>query len=201
MKSLNRLELFYYHGSKTKNIEILKPSMSIHGDDYVYLTTSKAVALIYTVNAIEVYFKQNYLECNQKFQPWYSYGFDENQIPVIEEYYPNATYETYHNQSGYIYICEKPKTYSNPTNIHNAIVTKEHVKIIDSIFIPDIYDEILKLEKDGVIKIKRYENMTDSYLSHIYNMIRTDIDKYQLIENPNHNYTIFLKAKLPFLFK
>lgn len=36
----------YYHSSKTQGIKMLKPSKSEHDNEYVYLTTSKAVALI-----------------------------------------------------------------------------------------------------------------------------------------------------------
>ena len=73
----------YYHGSKTSGIKKLIPSKSLHNDDYVYLTTNKAVALIYTVNAIESFFEENGLIKPDKFQPWYSYGFNKESIPII----------------------------------------------------------------------------------------------------------------------
>jgi hypothetical protein len=139
----------YFHGSKFMEIKTLIPDISLHGDKYVYLTTSLEVALIYTVNAIESYYEENHLVKSEKFQPWFSYGFNKEKIPVIEEYYPNATKETYSNKPGYIYICEELKNISNPTNIFNAVVTKEEVNIKDVIYVEDVYKKVLDLEKQG----------------------------------------------------
>ena len=191
----------YYHGSKTPNIKILHPNMSLHKEMYVYLTENIAVALIYTVNAIEVFFDQKNIKKPEVFQPWYSYGFDQFQIPVIEEYYPNATIETYSGKSGYIYLCEKPKSISNPTKIPTVFVTQEPVKTIEEIFIKDVYQEMLKYEKQGLLKINRFENNSDKFNEHILGMIKEDIHKYDLLKNVNHPYGVFLRAKFPVLFK
>lgn len=189
----------YYHGSKSKDIKILHPYLSLHDEKYVYLTSNKAVALIYTANAIEVFYTKNNLVNSEKFQAWYSYSFD-NDIPVLEEYYPNAIFETYNNQTGYIYECESPNTFDNPTNIKCAIVTKDNVKTTKEIHVQNIYEEILKMEQLGLLKIRKFEDMPKNYLNRIYSLIQEDIVKYDLINNPSHNYCVFLKSKFPFLF-
>jgi hypothetical protein len=193
-------KLTYYHGSKTRGIQKLIPDYSLHGQKYVYLTTSFEVALIYTVNAIESFYDENNFDKPDKFQPWYSYGFNKDKVPVIEEYYPDATRKTYENKTGYIYVCKEPKKFSNPTNIHNAIVTKEEVHINSVISIDNIYAKMLELEKKELLLIKRYQEMSKEYLKNIYKMIKQDIKKYDLINKPAHNYTVFLKSKFPFLF-
>ncbi|MDD3122340.1 MAG: hypothetical protein PHC62_02365 [Candidatus Izemoplasmatales bacterium] len=190
----------YYHGSKVQGIKTLYPNLSLHNEKYVYLTTNKAVALIYTVNAIESFYEANNLKKPSNFQPWYSYGFDKELVPVIEEYYPDATIETYSGKSGYIYVCKQPKNYENPTNIHCAIVTKEEVYTLEEYYIKDVYKEILEMEKLGLIKIKRYEFNCESYLNNIYSMIKDDIEKNSLNTDLESNYSIFLRAKFPSLF-
>ncbi|MDC7242883.1 MAG: hypothetical protein PQJ44_02755 [Sphaerochaetaceae bacterium] len=190
----------YYHGSKTSGIKELQPNFSMHGEKYVYLTTNRAVALVYTVNAIERFYEDNKLEKPEEFQPWYSYGFDKEKLPVFDEYYPNAVKETYKGKSGFIYICEEPKDFSNPTNIYCAIVTKSSVKTIKEEYIEDVYEEILKLEKQGLCKIRRFEEAKEKYLNKIESYIKEDIEKYNLNEDVNHNYGVFLRAKFPHLF-
>lgn len=189
----------YYHGSKTSGIRKLIPNYSLHGQKYVYLTISFEVALIYTANAIESFYDENNFDKPDKFQPWYSYGFNKDKFPVIEEYYPDATRKTYENKTGYIYICKEPENINNPTNIHNAIVTKEEVYTKDVICIQNIYAKILELENKGLLVIKRFEEMSEEYLNNIYKMIKQDINKYDLSNKPTHNYTVFIKSKFPFL--
>lgn len=190
----------YYHGSKTTGIKIIKPNLSIHGKEYTYLTTSKVVALIYTVNAIESFYEDNNITKPSSFQPWYSYGFNKNLIPVIDEYYPNATYETYSNKSGYIYICKEPTEYTNETNIHCAITTPEEIVVIKEIYIPNVYEKLLEYEKEGLLKIRKYEETSKEYLDKIYSYITDDIKKYKLLEESSSNYSIFVRTKFPFLF-
>lgn len=191
----------YYHGSKRGNIKVLKPNYSMHGEKYVYLTTNKAVALIYTVNAIEKFYEDNNLVKPSEFQPWYSYGFNKDKLPRLEEYYPDAIKETYSKKSGYIYVCKKPLKLENPTNIYCAYVTKENVEILEVIFVEDVYQELLEYEKLGLLEIKMYKDNTEKFQNMIEGYIRDDIIKYKLLENPSNSYTIFLKSKFPHLFK
>ncbi|MDC7243618.1 MAG: hypothetical protein PQJ44_06750 [Sphaerochaetaceae bacterium] len=191
----------FYHGSKISDIKELIPNYSLHNEKYVYLTTNKAVALIYTVNAIEKYYEDNNLEKPSFIHPWYSYGFNKNRLPVIEEYYLNATKETYSGKSGYIYICDVPNEYSNPTNIYCAVVTKEKVKTVHEEYIEDVYEEILKYEKMGLLKIRYFKDNSEAFQKRIDDYIKDDIKKYKLLENTENNYYVFLKAKFPYIFK
>ncbi len=190
----------YFHGSPIKDISVLKPSQSLHDQPYVYLVTNKVVAMIYCSNAIQCFYEDNDLEKPDKFQSWYSYGFNKEGVPVIEEYYPNAFFETYKGRSGFVYTCKEPSTKSNPTNIYCAFTTKEEVIVLNQEMIEDLYDAFLTYEKEGKVVIKRYSEMSKEYLQRIYDMIREDIETYDLRNKPEDNYTVFLKAKFPELF-
>jgi hypothetical protein len=190
----------YYHGSKKSRISTLCPNMSIHGDKYVYLTTKREVALIYTVNAIESYFEKKGLEKPEKFHPWYSYGFSKGKLQ-IDEYYPNAFKETYKGKFGYLYLCSEPKQdISNKTNIFCAVTTKEDISVIEEIYIDDLYKEFLELESKGVIEIRRYKNWTRKQIHDIENSIKGTIEHFDLYNKPEYHYTLFLKEKFPKLF-
>lgn len=191
----------YFHGSKVSGIKELKPNLSSHDDSYVYLTTNRSVALIYTVNAIERFYEINNLDKPSEFQPWYSYGFDKDKNLVIEEYYENAFVDTYKGKSGYIYTCKEPKEYNNPTNIFCAITTKENVEVLHEEYIEDVYEELNRLIEIKEIKLIGYHQRTQKSLEYIDKMILEDIKKYDLINNPDSNYSVFLRAKFPHLFK
>jgi len=191
----------YYHGSKTPGIQTLYPNLSIHGEKYVYLTTKKEVALMYTVNAIESFFEKHNLVKPNQFHPWFPYGF-KHGILQINEYYPNAFEETYKGKSGYLYTCSEPlHDISNQTNIFCAITTKEKIEVLKETFIEDIYAELLELESKGLIMIKRYKDWTDKQLKGIEQSILDEIERLDLLNQPDHHYTIFLRHKFPNLFK
>ena len=92
---------------------------------------------------------------------WGPYGFNRDGKLYVEEYYPNAFIDTYKNVSGYIYRVKCVIDSGFETNIPNAVTSKDAVKVFDVEYIEDAYEEILKAEKEGLIKIVRFEEMTD----------------------------------------
>ena len=197
---LSKNKTTYYHGSKTSGIKTLYPNMSIHGEKYVYLTTEREVALIYTVNAIESFYEKRNLEKPNKFHPWYSYGFSKGKLQIVE-YYKNAFEDTYKGKSGYLYKCSEPvNDISNKTNVFCAVTTKEDIEVLDEMYIDDIFIELLKLESEGFIEIRRYEDWTVKQISEIEKSIKDTINHFDLHNKPNNHYTIFLRNKFPKLF-
>ncbi|MGN0973204.1 MAG: hypothetical protein ACI4OT_00520 [Bacilli bacterium] len=62
----------------------------------------------------------------------------------IQEYYPNATYETYHGVSGYIYSTDSIPNVEKQEDIPNAFHTSENVEVTHCEYIEDAYKEIQK---------------------------------------------------------
>ena len=184
-----------YHASQIGNIRILEPRVSNHNTPLLYFSEKRENVLVYLSNAVEKYCKETGFVHNSKWHKWASYGFEPNGTLRLDEYYPNATKDTYKGVSGYIYrsnnICETEKN----INISNVITTSKAVPVIGAEFIEDAYAEILKAEKSGLIKIRRFEDMSDKMLAWIKNTIKSE---YAQAENePDYRY--FLKAKFPFL--
>jgi hypothetical protein len=194
------IERTYYHGSKIRGLQSLTPSISIHKENYVYLTTSKMVSLIYCVNAIESFYEKEGLEKPEKFHPWYSYGFRNGKL-VLEECYPNALQETYENKEGIIYKCSPPQNVSNPTNIYCAYVTTEQVKVLEEIVYKNIYSTILEFEQKGLLEIRRFEELASTEKERIDQSILDSFKHFDLKSKPEYNYTVFLENKFPHLFK
>lgn len=187
--------MLYYHASKISGIKILEPRISNHDIPLIYFSTKRENVLVYLSNAIEKCCKEKGFNHQSKWHKWASYGFDTDGILTLDEYYPNAIENTYKGVSGFIYYVDTIQKNENSINISNAITTSEPATIIDVEFIEDAYSEILKAAEAGLIKIRRYEDMSDKMLSWIENTIKNE---YANAEN-EPDYRFFLEEKFDFI--
>lgn len=151
--------------------------------------------MVYLSNAIEKHCKEKGFIYNEKWHKWASYGFEPDGTLRLDEYYPNAIEDTYKGVLGYIYSAEDICENGNDINISNAVATSKPVTVTDVEFIKDAYLEILKAAESGLIKIRRYEDMSDKMLSWIENTIKNE---YAEAKN-EPDYRCFLKAKFDFI--
>lgn len=187
--------MLYYHASQIGGIDVLEPRVSNHNAPLIYFSTKRENVLVYLSNAVEKYCKETGFSHSDKWHKWASYGFDANGILTLDEYYPNAIEDTYKGVSGYIYYVESIQEDENSINISNAVTTSKPAIVTNVEFIEDAYSEIIKASEAGLIKIRRYEDMSDKMLSWIENTIKNE---YANAENqPDYRY--FLKAKFFFL--
>ena len=189
------MSLLYYHASQTAGIKVLEPRVSNHNTPLIYFSTKRENVLVYLSNAVEKYCKETGFVHNGKWHKWASYGFELDGTLRLDEYYPNAIEDTYKGVSGYIYSAEAICENENGINISNAVSTSKPVTVISIEFIEDAYSEILKAAESGLIKIRRYEDMSDKMLAWIENTIKNE---YEEAEN-EPDYRCFLKAKFDFL--
>lgn len=187
----------YYHASQTADIKVLKPRVSNHNTPLIYFSTKRENVLVYLSNAIEKYCKESGFIHNGKWHKWASYGFEPDGTLRLDEYYPNAIEDTYKGVSGYIYSAEDIYENEDSINISNAVATSKPVIVTDVEFIEDAYSEILKAAESGLIKIRRYEDMSDKMLAWIENTIKNE---YAEAEN-EPDYRCFLKAKFDFVWR
>lgn len=185
----------YYHASQTADIKVLEPRISNHNTPLIYFSTKRENVLVYLSNAIEKHCKEKGFIYNGKWHKWASYGFEPDGTLRLDEYYPNAIEDTYKGVSGYIYSAEDICENGNDINISNAVATSKPVTVTDIEFIEDSYYEILKAAESGLIKIRRYEDMSDKMLSWIENTIKNE---YAEAKN-EPDYRCFLKAKFDFI--
>ena len=185
----------YYHASETGGIQYLKPQISNHRIPLVYFSLKRENALIYLSNAVEKYCRSTGYVHNGPWHKWASYGFTENGILRLEEYYPNAVEDTYKGVAGYIYSTDIVPDIRKIEEIPYAAVTEQIVRVQNCEYIPDAYVAIMEAVNNGKIVLQKYEDMNERQLQ----WIRTVIEKeYQ--ENTQHEeYRYFLKAKFMFL--
>ena len=151
----------FYHASPIKGIVQLEPRISNHGIPLIYFSKKRENVLVYLSNAVEKYCKETGFAYEGTWQKWGPYGFTKDGMLCLEEYYPNALVSTYKGVSGYIYSTETIVDSGFQVNIPDAATSSLPVPVTGVEFVPDAYEAILQAEKEGLIVIRRYEEMTD----------------------------------------
>lgn len=179
-----------YHGSNTPNIKTLEPRLADHDRPYIYMTTIDVVSAFYICNAVE---KPYY---------WFPYGFTKDNIPVYHELYPNAFKEISQNKRGYLYEVNAEENQIIPfKNIPCARLGIEPIDVVECIEISDAYAYFMECEKQGRLKIGRFEDKTEKQLENWYAMIIGYLEEKNMADKPNCSYAEFIKEKLPFVWE
>jgi len=184
-----------YHASAVPGIDVLQPHVSNHDQPLVYLSSRRENVLVYLSNAVEKHCRENGFAWNGPWYKWASYGFSREGRLVLEEYYPNATQETYKGVCGYIYHASETPFQEVMKDIPHAYISRQPVAVCGCECIPDAYDALLKAEAEGLLTIRRYVDMSDQTLAWLKKVIPREYDKAQ--QHPD--YRCFLQSKFSFL--
>ena len=187
----------YYHASQKKNIKVLEPRISNHNKPLVYFSNKKENVLVYLSNAVEKFCKENNFKYNGIWSKWASYGFTKDGILELQEYYPNATYETYKGVSGYIYSVKEIPGIEKQKDIPNAFHTNKSVNVYDCEYIDDAYERIQDEIRKGNIVLVKYEEFIKTKKEWLYKTIQKEYD--EAIDHPEYRH--FLTSKFPFIKK
>lgn len=181
----------YYHASGIKDISTLEPRVSNHKIPLIYFSKKCENVLVYLSNAIEKYCIEQGFKYSGIWQKWSTYGFDKDGIQRIEEYYPNALFDTYKGVSGYIYFAEIVEDSGFLTQIPDAVTSEKPVVVNGCEYIEDAYEAILTAEKQGLVRITRYHELSEKMMNWIKETMTKEYE--QASEHPE--YRFFLEAK------
>lgn len=181
----------YYHASEEGGITQLKPRMSEHQIPLVYFSTRRENVLVYLSNAVKRYAVENGFRYAGKWKKWATYGFDQDGVQRIEEYYPNALADTYQGVGGYIYYARHVESCGSQIQIPNVVASEKPVYVDGCERIPDAYDAILAAQKQGLIRITRYGELSEAMRQWLAKTIREEYRN--ACDHPE--YRFFLKGK------
>ncbi len=181
----------YYHGSKTNDLKVLEPRVSNHGIARVYFSQKRENILVYLSNAIEKYCKETGFPDQDHYTTWASYSFTKEGILRLEEYYPNATYDVYKGESGYIYSVKDVPNVEKQSDIPFAYHTTSSVEIDDCEFVPDAYEAIMQAVDEGKIVLQTYDEFIKVKEDWLNKIIKREYEKDDI--SPDYKY--FLEAK------
>ncbi len=173
----------------------MEPRTSNHNIPLVYFSVKRENTLVYLSNAVEKYCVETGYKHIGKWHKWGSYGFTQNGILRLEEYYPNATYDTYKGVSAYIYSTNLLSDAEELKGIPFAFTAGHSVAVENCEFIPDAYEEIMKAAENNEIVLEKYEDMNRKKLEWVKNTV---LQEYNDIQS-TYEYKYFLVEKFPFL--
>lgn len=180
-----------YHASPISGLTELCPRVSNHGKPLVYLSERRENVLVYLSNAIEKCCREEGFEHKGIFTKWGSYGFNSEGVLVLDEYYPNATYETYKGVEGYIYSASESNATVDLEGVPFAKVAEGAVRVVSCEYIHDAYEALKEAEEAGRIVLTRYEDNSGDKAEWIR---RTVLAEYREAEG-KPEYRFFLERK------
>lgn len=183
----------YYHASSVAGITELEPRISNHKIPLIYFSKKRENVLVYLSNAVEKYCKETNFQHDGTWQKWASYGFDKDGIQRIEEYFPDALENTYKGVSGYIYTVERIDESDFNLQIPDASASSMPVKVLTAEYVPDAYLAILDAERNGLVRLLRYEDMTDKHQAWLKETIRREYE--ESLDHPDYRH--FLRGNFP----
>lgn len=155
----------FYHASDIANLQELKPQSSVYIENpTLYFSSKMENVLIYLANPVKKFYEQKYGKSNQIFQKFATYGFNKEKLLTIDEYYPNALEENFGDVSGYIYEIEADPNSLCENKIPFVYSTNQQQKVVKSTYVPNALDLVLKFEQKGLIKINRFETLSEKKL-------------------------------------
>lgn len=181
-----------YHASPISGLTELSPRISNHGKPLVYFSEKRENVLVYLSNAVEKCCREEGLEHKGIFTKWGSYGFNSNGLFVLDEYYPNATYETYKGVEGYIYHVSESNEAAALEGVPFAKVSQEPVRVDGCEYVTDAYEALREAEAAGKIVLTRFEDNSPGKIEWIK---RTILNEYREAED-KPEYRFFLERKL-----
>jgi len=106
----------------------------------------------------------------------------EDGMPVYDESLKNCLLEFYGGVKGYIYTCTGDFETDENTTIKHAVISKEPVNIQDVDIVDDAYERILQYEREGLLIINHFENLSDEQKISDRNMILGAINRLELLK-------------------
>ena len=140
-----------YRGTKISGLKVMKPNLVNHDKPYVYATTDKIEAIIYSVKGGNF----NYTNI---------YGYDDNNNRCLVERKKNYL-ERIYNITGRYYILDDTNFQKhNELGVgDNEYISSVPVKVIEEVKIDNVWDYFKKLESNGCLKIYRYPTRPETY--------------------------------------
>lgn len=144
---------------------------------------------MYLSNAVEKHCRENGFVHDGVYTKWGPYGFNMEGILVLDEYYPNASRETYEGVSGYIYSAAE--TGKPMEDIPFAFVTGKPVEVLNCEFVEDAYAELLRAAEQGKIIMNSYESNSPQKRKWIEKTVREEYND----PKSTAEYKYFLRCK------
>ena len=179
------MKRYLYHGSIVPNItELITNAKSHDGKSNVlYLTDNLPYSLFYIWDSKHNLKKGKHVTCGIK-----------NGIVYYEEQFENQLKRFYDGVSGFVYVVGNSDDFKQVSDRESMWFSVNKVLVCDTIYVPNVYDEIQKYVAEGKIKITKYSDMDKGKIKMLYDHISERIVRDGLLDNPESEDAVFYKT-------
>lgn len=135
---------YVYHGSSKPNLKVIKPYISTHQKEWVYACASRAISTIFLSN------KGNDL--------YYLLSGDGVNYPVELVERKEGMFKEIFNCDGYIYKLSAINFKGGCTSWSAEYISEKEEEVLETIYVNNVYEELIQLDKEGLIKLYLYPN-------------------------------------------
>lgn len=180
---------YLYHGTVIPNIKILNAVSSLHGggeQKIVYLTDNRAYSLFYIWDSV------HNLKKGKHVTAWIKDG-----IVYYEEQFPEQLKAFYDGVSGYLYRVENNASFRSVQNRESMWYSTENATVESVEYIRNVYDALSEYQKEGKLKIVRFEEVEKSRIDDLYSRMADSVASGLLTEMPNDPDALFYQKYFP----
>lgn len=179
--------MILYHGSNVSGIKCLRPGISNHGKPYVYLTHSPVLAAIYAHNPLT------------RPNGFFTYWLDKDGTLCYDEYFENQLETIYAGQRGFVYECqgEFPQLEKMPW----VYLSEKAVPVTACVEIPDLCAELLRYEREGLLRVRRWHQVSENQRRVWENVVRRSLAGTDLTSASGQEYASYIRAHFPNMSK
>ena len=177
---------FLFHGSFASGIETVHANSKLHGTEdttVVYLTANPAYALFYIWDAAHNKRSGKYVTC-----------FIKNGKVYYEEQFPGQLKAFYQGVSGYLYCIEHTKDFARVEGWEDMWYSENDAEIAEVRFIPDVYEELMKYEREGKFEVISYEKVAPERIQDLYNYMARKLVNNGIVKQPDCEEAVFYQA-------
>lgn len=168
---------YLYHGSSVAGIDQIRASSLLHGTDgtkVVYLTENRAYALFYIWDA------EHNIKEGKHVTAWIRDG-----MVYYEEQFPEQLPTFYKGVSGYVYYVEGGESF-RPVKDHESMwYDTKDADVVKVDYIADVYEELCRYERQGKLKVVRYNEVSASRIEMLYTHFAEEIVSKNLLHTPD----------------
>jgi len=162
------LKEYLYHGTNYSRIIELEARSKLHNTDkkVVYLTDNIPYALYYIWDGKHKGYSEKHVT-----------GWIKNGVAYYEEQFPDQLKTFYKGVSGYLYCISKNSDIQSVENRECLYYSLENTVVAKVDYILDVYEELLKYEASGKLKVLRYNEQSEKRQDELIDLIATGIVK------------------------
>ena len=177
---------YLFHGSHVSGIETLHANSKLHGTEdtmVMYLTANPAYALFYIWDAAHNKRTGKYVTC-----------FIKNGKVYYEEQFPDQLKAFYQGVSGYLYCTPHTEDFSRVEGWEDMWYSEKDANVTEVRYISDVYDELMKYEKEGKLEVISYEKVALERIRDLYEYMAKRLVNNGIVSQPECEEAVFYQT-------